>query len=110
MGFSLRDVVRDLKSRLDYYRALYAHPGTPRLSKALLWIALAYVLSPIDIIPDFIPVLGHLDDLVVVPALLALALWMVPHEVKEDCARLSSQSGTIAHQEGHTQRGDSDGE
>lgn len=109
MGFSFRDVARDLKSRLDYYRALYAHPKTPRLSKALLWIALAYVLSPIDIIPDFIPVLGHLDDLVVVPALVALALLMVPQQVQEDCARLSSPSIEVTHEALETQRSGSEG-
>ena len=55
------------------------------MSKVLLWLALAYLMSPIDIIPDFIPVLGHLDDLIIVPGLIAAALWLIPHEVLTEC-------------------------
>ena len=60
------------------------------MRRILLWMALAYALSPIDIVPDFIPVLGHLDDLVIVPALVLAALWMVPEEVLRDCERHDS--------------------
>lgn len=83
---SIRAIGRTLKARLDYYRAIYRHPRTPRLSRWLLWIALAYVVSPIDLIPDFIPVVGHLDDLVIVPVLIVTALWMVPDDVVSACA------------------------
>lgn len=81
----LRTIARSLKTRMQYYRRVLRHPRTPRLSRILLWAALAYALSPIDIIPDFIPVLGQLDDLVIVPALVLAALWMVPEEVRRDC-------------------------
>jgi hypothetical protein len=47
----------------------------------------AYTFSPIDLIPDFIPVLGYLDDLVVIPSLIALALRMIPPEVMSDARR-----------------------
>jgi uncharacterized membrane protein YkvA (DUF1232 family) len=58
---------------------------TPWYAKALAIAVLAYALSPIDLIPDFIPVLGYLDDLIIVPAGLALVLRLVPAEVLADC-------------------------
>jgi len=85
MSISLREAAHTLKTKLVYYQAVYRHPDTPWMSKALLWLALAYALSPIDIIPDFIPGVGHLDDLVIVPALVVLAIWMVPRHVMRDC-------------------------
>src|SRR5688500_12529900 len=57
-------------------------PRTPWLARWLALLVAAYALSPIDLIPDFIPVLGYLDDLVIVPLGLALVLRMIPDEVK----------------------------
>lgn len=93
MSLSFHIVARTLRKRLAYYQAVYSHPDTPWPSKALLWLALAYALSPIDFIPDFIPVIGHLDDLVIVPALVVFAIWMIPMHVMRDCRAMAcSQS------------------
>jgi uncharacterized membrane protein YkvA (DUF1232 family) len=56
-------------------------PRTPWPAKAVAVVTAAYALSPIDLIPDFIPVLGYLDDLVLVPAGLWLAMRLIPPEV-----------------------------
>ena len=81
----LRRLYQDFKRRVAYCRALAAHPRTPRLVKWLIVGAIAYALSPVDLIPDWIPVVGHLDDILIVPGMLALALWMVPEDVKREC-------------------------
>ena len=78
-------VTRRFKTELDVYRFVLAHPRTPRLSKILLGAAIGYFLSPIDLIPDFVPVLGQLDDLLIVPGLLYMALRNVPVDVIEEC-------------------------
>jgi uncharacterized membrane protein YkvA (DUF1232 family) len=61
------------------------HPRTPWLAKVLAGIVVAYALSPIDLIPDFVPVLGLLDDLLLLPALIWLAVRLVPADVLAAC-------------------------
>ena len=56
---------------------------TPVIAKFVAGIAIGYALSPIDLIPDFIPVLGYLDDIIILPALIALIIRLVPAEVWE---------------------------
>lgn len=60
------------------------HPLTPWHARALAAVLTAYALSPIDLIPDFIPILGYLDDLLIVPAGVWLLLQMVPDQVLTD--------------------------
>lgn len=80
----LRRLVQEFKREFDLWRALAADPRTPRVGRWLLGAALVYALSPIDLIPDWIPVLGHLDDLVIVPLLVWLALRAVPRHLVEE--------------------------
>lgn len=54
---------------------------TPLAAKVLAGITVAYALSPIDLIPDFIPVLGYLDDVIILPALIALTIKFIPKDV-----------------------------
>ncbi len=73
-----------LKTELTVVYYAYRDPRTPALPKALILLTLAYALSPIDLIPDFIPVLGYLDDIVIIPALISLSLRKMPKEILED--------------------------
>ncbi|WP_394886626.1 YkvA family protein [Mesorhizobium sp. AaZ16] len=70
-------------------------PRTPWYAKALAALVAAYALSPIDLIPDFIPVLGYLDDLLIVPAGIWIAVRLVPaglmEEFRATAARLETQ-------------------
>jgi len=63
------------------------HRETPVLAKILAAIAVAYVLSPIDLIPDFIPVIGFLDDIIIVPLLIAVIVKLIPPHVFEECRK-----------------------
>ena len=58
---------------------------TPWYAKILAAIIVIYALSPIDLIPDFIPVLGYLDDIIILPALIALCVKCIPNDVFSDC-------------------------
>ena len=60
------------------------HPRTPWYAKCLVVVIVAYALSPIDLIPDFIPIFGLLDDLILIPAGLALAIRLIPQDVMEE--------------------------
>jgi uncharacterized membrane protein YkvA (DUF1232 family) len=59
-------------------------PRTPTVAKVVAGLTAAYALSPIDLIPDFIPVLGYLDDLLIVPAGIWLALRLIPPELMDE--------------------------
>lgn len=81
----LKKTADTIKTELKVYRLAMSHEKTPRAAKILLGLALGYTLMPFDIIPDFIPIIGHLDDAVVVPLLIVAALGMIPPEVMQEC-------------------------
>lgn len=81
--FDWREATQNLGRHVKYYRGIYKDKRTPLRAKVLLGVALAYFFSPFDLIPDFIPVAGQIDDAVVVPFLFGLANRAVPADVKE---------------------------
>ena len=74
-----------------------SHPDTPFVARALGALVVAYALSPIDLIPDFIPVLGYLDDVLLLPALIWVAVRLLPdHVVQQSRARADDWLATAA--------------
>lgn len=81
----LKGWARRLKGETYALYLAARHPKTPWYAKVLAAGVAAYALSPIDLIPDFIPVLGYLDDLLLVPAGIALAVRLIPADVLAQC-------------------------
>jgi len=83
MGWKSR--VRQLKRETYALYLAYRDPRTPWYARLFAACVVGYAFSPIDLVPDFIPVLGHLDDLVLVPLGILLALKMIPPEMMAEC-------------------------
>jgi len=77
----------ELKTQLLTLWFCRRHPDTPWAAKVVVILVVAYALSPIDLIPDFIPVLGYVDDLILVPLGIYLALRLIPPHVLQDARR-----------------------
>jgi uncharacterized membrane protein YkvA (DUF1232 family) len=92
----LQHTAERIAHEMEVYRRVLIDARTPWYAKALLGLAVAYFFSPLDLIPDPIPVLGQLDDLLIVPGLVWLALRLVPPEVVASCraAGLRDKSGS----------------
>jgi uncharacterized membrane protein YkvA (DUF1232 family) len=82
---TLKQRTKRLKSQTYALYLAYRHPLTPWYAKLFAGLVTAYAFSPIDLIPDFIPILGYLDDLVLVPLGIGLALKMIPEAVMDEC-------------------------
>jgi len=92
---SWRRRVRALKQETYALYLAYRHPDTPWYARCLAISAVAYAASPIDLIPDFVPILGYVDDLLLVPLGMALAIRLVPAQVMVDCRRQAAQDQGI---------------
>ena len=86
----LKTKAREIKTETFTLALAYRSPATPWYAKVFAALVVAYAFSPIDLIPDFIPVLGYLDDVILVPLGISLALKMIPEEALAE-ARLQAQ-------------------
>jgi uncharacterized membrane protein YkvA (DUF1232 family) len=99
MGFRERWRRQAVALKREVY-ALYLacrDPRGPWYAKALAAGVVAYALSPIDLIPDFIPVLGYLDDLVLIPVGVLVVRALIPNDVMEDCRRRAERAFAEGH-------------
>lgn len=88
----LKRLTKHLKLEVLPLYYAYRDPRVPWYAKLLIVIEVGYALSPIDLISDFIPVLGYLDDLVIVPLGLAMVIKMIPGQVMEEARQKASKS------------------
>ncbi len=74
-----------LRTEIAVLQAVWRHPNLPSGVRWLAGLVIAYALSPVDLIPDFIPLLGHLDDLLLLPAGVWLVWRLTPREILDEC-------------------------
>jgi uncharacterized membrane protein YkvA (DUF1232 family) len=89
----IRAWARDLKRDSHAVYLASRDPRVPWYAKALAVAVAAYALSPIDLIPDFIPVIGYLDDLIIVPLGIWLVVRLIPDEVMVECRARAKEAG-----------------
>lgn len=87
MKVDLKKRAKQLKTDIPALFLSLRDKQTPIIAKIMAGITVAYALSPIDLVPDFIPVLGYLDDVILLPALVALTVKLIPAEVLNKCRK-----------------------
>ena len=84
---NLKEKAKQLKTDIPAVFIALKKKETPIIAKIFAAFGILYVLSPIDFIPDFIPILGQLDDFIIVPFFIALAIRFIPKEIFADCRK-----------------------
>jgi uncharacterized membrane protein YkvA (DUF1232 family) len=87
----LKSIAKNLRTELKVYQLVLKDPRTPKAAKILLAAAVGYFMFPFDIIPDFIPVLGQLDDAIIIPTLIYLAIKITPPYIVDDCRIIAAR-------------------
>ena len=82
---NLKQRASELKQSIATVSLALKKKDTPLLAKIMAGLTVAYALSPIDLIPDFIPILGYLDDLIILPLLIGLTVKLIPKEIMIKC-------------------------
>lgn len=88
---TLKERAKKIKTDIPAVFIALKDKDTPIIPKILAGITVAYALSPVDLIPDFIPVLGYLDDVILLPALISLTVKLIPSEIMEKSRELSKE-------------------
>ena len=74
-------IKKNIKDYINLAKSLKRDKKVPKISRILIGLAIAYFFMPIDIIPDFIPVIGHLDDAIIILSLISVAIKFIPKEI-----------------------------
>ena len=82
---NLKERAQKLKTDIPAVILALKHPRTPWYAKLLAAITVAYALSPIDLVPDFVPVLGYLDDVLLLPVMVAITVKLIPKNIFAQC-------------------------
>lgn len=82
---SLKERIKKLKTKVAALYLAFKRKETPLPAKIVVGITVGYALSPIDLIPDFIPVLGYLDDIIILPLFITLSIKLIPKRIMEEC-------------------------
>ncbi|WP_238917576.1 YkvA family protein [Clostridium sp. YIM B02555] len=90
----IRQKARKIKNEVGALYFACKHPDVPFYAKLVAIITVGYALSPIDLIPDFIPILGYLDDLVLVPLGITLAIKLIPIDIMNECRNQAANNFT----------------
>ena len=91
----LKTQAQHLKEEINVLMLAYRDDRTPLKAKLLVGLTIGYLLSPIDLIPDFIPILGAIDDLVIVPLLIAISIKLIPPIVLQDARERLKENVTL---------------
>lgn len=89
---TIKSKAKQLKKQIIIVYLAYMHKDVEWYKKAFLLLILVYALSPIDLIPDFIPILGMLDDVILIPIGIIIAMKLIPKRIWEEC-RESAEKG-----------------
>jgi uncharacterized membrane protein YkvA (DUF1232 family) len=100
-----KEIVRSFKLGLNVYQRVLRDKRTPVAAKLLLALAVGYLCMPFDLIPDFVPVIGHLDDAIIVPVLVFAAVRLVPPAiVSEHREQVARENATSANHDANSRR------
>lgn len=91
---NLKQRAKELKRDIPAVFLALKHKDTPVPAKIIAALTVCYALSPIDLIPDFVPVLGYIDDVILLPALIALIIKLIPNDIFEQCRAESENMWT----------------
>jgi uncharacterized membrane protein YkvA (DUF1232 family) len=86
---AIKQKARKIKKETGALYFAYKRPDAPFYAKLVSILVVGYALSPIDLIPDFIPVLGYLDDLILLPLGIAFAIKLIPSDIMDECRQQS---------------------